>query len=255
MTLNAPPSGNPADKYSLRGVLRLVLTKFLQRTDDMLPAKCIAYNKTTNMATIQPMIMVVTTDKQNVSRAQVASVPVYQFSCGGFIIRSPCKAGDFGWIKANDRDIALFMQTGAESPPNTQRKHSFKDAMFYPQALWDLITIADEDADNMVIQSYDGTVKISLSDTKISMVAPTEIDITAPTVNINASTAFNINSPITAMSGVFATANEAGDPVGGTVNGSINVIDGDVTADTISLKNHRHGGVTTGGGDTGGAIV
>lgn len=35
--------------------------------------------------------------------------------------------------------------------------------------------------------------------------------------------------------------------------GSVNTKDGDVTASGVSLKNHRHGGVETGSGDTGAA--
>jgi hypothetical protein len=123
------------------------------------------------------MITVVTTDNQIINRAQVASVPVYQASGGGFIVRFPVKSGDFGWIKANDRDISLFMQTGKMSPPNTQRKHTFKDALFIPQAFFDLVTIAGADDDNLVIQNYAGTVKISMSNTNIVIDASAGVGI------------------------------------------------------------------------------
>ena len=174
---NAPPSGNPAGKYDLRSLLRLWWTKNLQKLDDMLPAKVIAYDAATNTAQVQPLISVVTTDNQLVQRAQVASVPVFQLSMGGFILNLPCNSGDLGWIKANDRDISLFMQTGQMSPPNTQRKHSFEDAMFIPQALRSLVTIASEDAGNMVLQNNGGTVKIALWPTLIKILAPAGVGI------------------------------------------------------------------------------
>ncbi|OWK36891.1 hypothetical protein [Fimbriiglobus ruber] len=48
MTDYAPPSRNPADNDTLTGLLKLVLTKALQNTADMLPARVIAYDRTTN---------------------------------------------------------------------------------------------------------------------------------------------------------------------------------------------------------------
>lgn len=194
MTTNSPPSGNQANRHNLRGVMRLMADKNLQRTDDMLPAKVIAYDTTTNMATVQPMIMAVTTDNQNVNRAQVASIPVYQASGGGFILKFPVTPGDFGWIKANDRDISLFIQTGQMSPPNTQRKHKFMDAMFFPQAWFDLVTIDGGDTNNVVLQNYAGTVKISMSETTVTITAPNVINLTAPNINISASTKLSLHS-------------------------------------------------------------
>ena len=143
----------------------------------MLPAQVIAYDAATNVAQVQPLISVVTTDNQLVQRAQVASVPVLQASGGGFLLRFPVNSGDLGWIKANDRDISLFKQTGEMSPPNTQRKHSFEDAIFIPQSLWSLITIASEDATNAVFQNYAGTVKIALWSNLIKILAPKGVGI------------------------------------------------------------------------------
>jgi hypothetical protein len=173
----AAPSRNPADNDTLAGVFRLVLTKFLQGMDDMLPAQVIAYNATTNTAQVQPVIVMVTTDGQQVQRAQVASVPVYQMSGGGFLDYFPIKPGDFGWIKANDRDISMFKQTYQQSQPNTERMHSSSDAIFFPQTAWNLIELAEEDVANRVIQNFDGTVKIALWPSLIKILAPAGVGI------------------------------------------------------------------------------
>ncbi|OWK37005.1 Gp138 family membrane-puncturing spike protein [Fimbriiglobus ruber] len=159
MTDYAPPSRNPADNDTLTGLLKLVLTKALQNTADMLPARVIAYDRTTNCAQVQPLIAVVTTANQVVQRAQVASVPVFQYGGGGFVLSFPVMTGDTGWIKANDRDISLFKQTTAASSPNTARLHDFADAMFFPDTLLNGVTIATEDAANAVLQNFAGTVK------------------------------------------------------------------------------------------------
>jgi hypothetical protein len=173
----APPSRNPADNDTLTGLLRLVLTKFLQATDDMLPARVIAYDAAQNVAQVQPIIAMVSTANQVIPRAQVASVPVLQMSGGGFVMRFPINPGDLGWIKASDRDISLFKQTAQQAQPNTQRKHSFEDAIFIPQAAWNLIALAEEDSGNAVFQNYAGTVKISLWGDLIKMLAPKGVGI------------------------------------------------------------------------------
>lgn len=171
-TKNSPPSRNPADEDNLTGILKLALKKFLQNTDDMLPAQVIAYDRGKNRAKIQAVISVVTTDAQIVSRAQIASVPVFQYGGGGFVSSFPLFSGDTGWIKANDRDISGWKQSLRQSTPNTQRKHSFKDAMFFPDTLLNGITIAGEDVDHAVWQNFPGSVKIALWQNLIKIIAP-----------------------------------------------------------------------------------
>lgn len=172
-----PQSRNPADNDTLIGLLMLAFEKFLQNTDDMLPAEVIAFNAQTNSVQVQPLISVVGTTGQIVPRAQIASLPVMRFSSGGFVDYFPINRGDFGWVKANDRDISLFKQNYSVSRPNTQRKHSFEDGVFIPQAAWNEIEIASEDVANRVIQNYTGTVKIALWEDLIKILAPAGVGI------------------------------------------------------------------------------
>ena len=164
MTDYNQPSRNPSDNNSLNGMLNVVLRKFLQGVDDMLPAQVMAYDRDSNVAQVQPLIQVVTTGSTVVTRAQIAAVPVLQLGGGGFVISFPVNTGDLGWIKANDRDISLFKQFHQQSQPNTFRFHSFEDALFIPDTMLQGVTIADSDAENMVIQNLAGTVRISFSE-------------------------------------------------------------------------------------------
>ncbi|OWK36890.1 Gp138 family membrane-puncturing spike protein [Fimbriiglobus ruber] len=118
-----------------------------------------------------------TTANQVVQRAQVASVPVFQYGGGGFVLSFPVMTGDTGWIKANDRDISLFKQTTAASSPNTARLHDFADAMFFPDTLLNGVTIATEDAANAVLQNFAGTVKVALWSDLIKILAPQGVGI------------------------------------------------------------------------------
>lgn len=209
MADHAPPSIDPADTDSLAGTMRAVLGKFLQNTDDMLPAKVIAYDRAANRANVQPVIMMGTTDGRKISRAQIAAVPVLNMGAGGFVISFPIKPGDLGWIKASDRDLSLFLQSLEEDWPNTKRMHSFSDGLFIPDVMREW-TLSGADADSLVIQSTDGTVRVSLGANTLMLTAPSVI-IDSATVTVT----------------------------------------GDVIASGKSLVTHIHGGVQTGGGNTG----
>lgn len=171
----APSSRNPADNDTLAGLLRTMKVSVLKDLDDCLPAKALAFVRATARATIQPLIQMVTTAGERVSRAQVASIPVYQMGAGGFVISFPVKAGDTGYLKACDRDVSLFLQGGRETQPNTKRMHSFEDGLFLPSVLSGF-TVAGEDQDNLVIQTLDGSVRIALWPDKIKITGRLEVE-------------------------------------------------------------------------------
>lgn len=190
--MNAPPSVDPANDDSVLGTLNTVLQKFLQGIDDMLPARVVSYDRVANRATVMPVVSIVTTDGAQVGRATVSQLPVFQFGGGGVALSFNLKPGDLGWIKANDRDISLFLQSYGTGGPNTFRKHSFEDAMFFPDAMRDIV-IAGEDEESATLQSLDGTVKVSVgADTLILqagsakiVMGPAGFDYTGPGFSIN----------------------------------------------------------------------
>lgn len=229
---NAPPSVNPANEGSMVGMLREVLGKFLMQQDDMIPAKIVAFDRTTNLATVQPMIMMVSSDGQNISRAQVASVPVFQIGGGGFVLNFNLNPGDLGFLKANDRDISLFMQSFLETAPNTYRMHSFEDALFFP-AILNNFTINDEDAEHVVLQTLDGSQRVAIW--------PDRVKITSDHIIMDA--------PLTTFTGAIV-ADGSRATSNAEFNGTIHTT-GDVIADTISLQTHVHSGVQSGASNTG----
>jgi hypothetical protein len=190
---NSRPSLNPADIDSLVGTLRFVVNKILQNSDGVLPAQVVAFEQSSTGARVQvqPLIMMVDTFGNKIPRAQIASVPVIQLGGGGYFMSFPLKAGDLGWIIASDRDISLFLQNYVQSAPNTYRMKNFADAVFIP-AVMTGYNISEGDAESMVIQNLDGTIKISLSPTQVTITAPlTEVtgdltvDGTINTTSIN----------------------------------------------------------------------
>lgn len=174
--MSSPPNLDKANDGDFAGVMTDVLQNFLRGVDDMIPAKVVSYDDATNRAVIKPLVMLGTTDGQKISRAQLSNIPVFRFGGGGFFIRFPVKAGDFGWLKATDRDMSLIMQRGGlEDWPNTLRQHSFSDGMFFPDTLKSWV-IDGANADALVIQSLDGSVCVSLHSGKVKIEA-TDIEV------------------------------------------------------------------------------
>lgn len=171
MSNNAPPSRNPTSDDSLLGVFNVVLRKFLQQQDDMLPAKVIAFNRSQNIVQLQPQINMVTTINEVVARASLDNITVLTLGGGLAGISFNLNPGDTGWLKANDRDISIYKQNYEQGTPATGRMHSFEDAIFIPDVAINL-TIASEDMQNAVFQRADGTVRISLWENLIKMTAP-----------------------------------------------------------------------------------
>lgn len=176
------PDIDPANNESLAGTLQFAFYKLMQNTNGMLPAQVIAYDRVKNRVQVQLMIAVMTTQGAQVSRPQLASIPVLALGGGGFFLNFNLQAGNLGWVLANDRDISLFLQTYNETAPNTGRVKNFADGLFIPDVMKGY-TITDMDA--MVIQNLAGTVKITLSSDTINL--------TAPNVNINGVTTLNLN--------------------------------------------------------------
>ncbi|URG13024.1 hypothetical protein B2_31 [Stenotrophomonas phage B2] len=231
---NPVPSQDPADDGDLSSILRAWMRSYVRdNLDDMLPAVVMAYDDDSNRATVRPLVMLGTTDGQKVSRAPLSSVPVFRFGGGGFFMRFPLKPGDFGWIKANDRDVSLvFQRGGQEDWPNTERLHNFSDSMFFPDTDkgW---SIDGENKDALVIQSLDGSVCVALHQGKLVFTAP--------------EAEFNI--PETTWTGNISHVGGLNRQGESTSSGSISH-SGDFTLDGTKVNDHDHGGVQPGGSRT-----
>lgn len=196
ITPNSPPSINPTDQDSLTGAFRFIITKRLQAVNHKLPAKIISYDRATNRAQVQPLIAVITTNGQIISRPPIASVPVQQLGGGGYFLSFNLKPDDLGWIETNDRDISLFLQSYTESKPNTLRMFDFADSVFVPDVMTGY-TIASEDAENCVLQSLDGTVKIALWPDRIKITVPNQVLIEGDLAVVGNITATGTITPMT----------------------------------------------------------
>ena len=169
----------PNDRGGLWQALSAALRSFEQESDQLLPATVVKFDRVANQAIVRPIIQMVDIKGKVISRKPVASVPVLSLGAGGFHISFPMQPGDLGWIFASDRDLALFKKNLSESPPNTSRFHKFDDGFFIPDVFRKYM-IAAEDAAAMVIQSTDGSTKISIRDGDILIAAPNKLVVRVP---------------------------------------------------------------------------
>lgn len=241
MTTPKIPSKSPAIDGDLGAALSFILQKTLQRIDGQLPARVVSYNRTTNRATVQPLISIISTGGQRVGRAPIAAVPVLAIGGGNFFINFPLGPGDLGWIEASDRDISLFLQSAQLSPPNDARVHSFESGRFIPD-VFDNFTFAP-DGGAMVISSLDGSTRLVMSEGKINLIAA-DVQINSTTAEINASSSVTVNT------GSY-NINTTG--FGTQVTGAVTLPTNTTIAGRPFLS-HEHSGVQTGLGDTGGVV-
>jgi hypothetical protein len=185
------PSKSPAADANLAAAFSLIFNKLLQRTDGMLPARVVSYNRQQNRATVQPLISIISTSGQRIGRAPIAAVPVLALGGGNFFVNFPLGPGDDGWIEASDRDISLYLQSAQMSPPNDSRIHSFEHGRFVPD-VFDKFSFTP-DAGAMVISSLDGSTRLVMSAGKITLIA-SDIEIQSTTLNITNSGVMTINT-------------------------------------------------------------
>lgn len=185
MTLNNNrPNINPVDNDSLVGTIQFSFYEYMKGIQNMLPAKVIAFDRATNRVQVQLMINVLSTSGEQFPNAQIASIPVFLYGGGGFVLSFNLQTGDLGWVLANDRDISLFLQNYEAAAPAVNLIKNFSQGVFFPDVMTGY-AIDSEDASNAVLQNLSGTVKISLG--------ADDITITAPTINVNGDTMFTGN--------------------------------------------------------------
>jgi len=241
-TLPAIQSKQPASSGNLGAGFGEIFRKFIQRIDGQLPAEIISYNRQKNVAMVQPLISLITTSGNRIVRAPIAVVPVLALGGGGVFINFPLKKGDRGWIEASDRDISLYMQTGAQSPPNTKRMHSFEDARFIPDVFDEFSYGLTDDA--ATISSLDGSVRIEL-------LPGGTINLIAPTINNQCETYNVVTGAFNVQTGTLSiNATEAG---GTGITGNVNL---PVTTNIggIAYPDHEHDSVQHGTDNSGGVV-
>ena len=171
---------------------------------------------------VQPTIQGTVEDEngavQSVNLPLLVDVPIVFPSAGGFLITLPIAVGDEVLVVFASRCIDAWWQSGGINRPMEARMHDLSDGFAIPGPRSQLkLPGGAISSTGAQIRNDAGTSYVEIAaDGKIKLVTPSEVDITGNLV------------------------------VSGSISGA------SVTAGGIGLTTHKHTGVTTGGGVSGG---
>lgn len=205
-------------------------------------------------AVVQPAIRSVETDNDDNRVTKnyplLVDVPVIFPRGGGCTLTFPVKAGDECLVIFADRCIDFWWQNGGVQEPVDDRVHDLSDAFCIvgPQSQAQKISGISTSAAQLRTDDGAAFVEVAAGHAitvqtpgKLTASAQSGAEITAPEIVLNGNVTINGNL----SQGMGSSGGTA------TMLGPMNVTN-DVTAGGKSLMKHTHGGVETGGGNTGG---
>lgn len=201
---------------------------------------------------VQPSIKGVITDEDGnqtqVALPELLDVPIVFPKGGGFLITFPLAVGDEVLVVFSSRCIDAWWQQGNVQGPMETRMHDLSDGFAIPGPYSvPKIPSGTVSTTNLQIRNSSGLTYVEIDAAgKIGLVSPSEIDVTAPLLNLTG----NVVITGTLVCGALTCAS-----IGTTGSGAAS-IGGALTAASVAaggkdLATHVHSGVTTGGGNTG----
>ncbi|MBC8950264.1 Gp138 family membrane-puncturing spike protein [Xenorhabdus sp. TS4] len=220
-----------------------------------LPCIIQSFNADAVTVTAQPSIRWAVTNSDGITESVVlpllVDVPVIFPRGGGVTLTFPIKSGDECLVIFADRCIDYWWQSGGVQEPVDPRQHNLSDgfAIVGPQSQARKISNISTSAAQL--RTDDGAAYIELSPSNHNITVKTPGKLTA-----TADSGTEINSPEIVLNGNVTINGNLSQGMGtsggeATMNGPVKVRN-DVTAGSISLMKHRHSGVRTGDGTTGG---
>lgn len=243
-------SERAGDKQALLEVLRHTISSQLRVA---LPGIIQSFDAETITCTVQPAIKGVISDAQgraqSVALPLLVDVPVIFPRGGGVTLTFPVAAGDECLVVFADRCIDFWWQNGGVQEAVDPRQHDLSDAFAFvgPQSQAKKISgislhaaqLRSDDGAAFVEVAAGHAITVNTPGT-LKATAQGGVDVTAPTIVLNGNVTINGN-----------LSQGMGDSGGSaSINGPVSVKN-DITAAGISLTNHVHTGVQSGGSKTG----
>lgn len=206
-------------------------------------------------ATIQPAVKATVRQPDgtvaSVALPLLVDVPVEFPRGGGVTLTFPIKPGDECVVEFADRCIDYWWQNGGVQEPVDPRQHHLADAFARVGPQSQAKKISGISTSAAQLRTDDGAAFIEIDPGSHAVTVTTPGKLTA-----SAQGGTEINSPEIVLNGnvtINGNLSQGMGAGGGTATmlGPVNVTN-DVNAGGISLQTHKHGGVETGGGQTGG---
>ena len=236
-------SGNDAIKEPIianvntfEEALRLYVDNYMRGVYSLLPATVIAVDYSVPSVDCRPSVYNKNSNGDAVKIADILDVPLFVFSAdnGNKRITMPVKVGDRVSVLLSDMDTTNVMVN-----PDADAIVTFNDPnQMYPLcALAGFFTPASPkaiDAENIIIEH--GSTKVTVKSDKVIIDADVEIN---GDVKLNGSQHTTgttlVEEQLTGQGGIAISGGS-----GASVTGSISVTGGDVKADGVGLKSHKH---------------
>lgn len=208
-----------------------------------LPGIIQSFDPNTVTAVVQPAVKFVQQDGGGSTSTHpyplLTDVPVIFPRGGGCTLTFPIKSGDECLVIFSDRCIDFWWQNGGIQEPVDQRQHDLSDGICIPGPQSQAHKISGISTTAAQLRTDDGGAVIELEpgNHAVNVTTTGKLTATAEETTINGPVIFN--GPVTFNSTVTQPPGKGAASFGK-----------DVTAGGISLTNHIHGGVQTGGGNT-----
>ena len=219
--------------------LRLALENAQANIWTAMPGIVTAVNLTAQTVSVQPAIQGVVSNPDGSTQATnlpvLVDVPIVWPRAGGFALTFPIAAGDEVLVVFGSRCIDSWWQSGGVGAQAEARMHDLSDGFAILAPTSQPKKFSNVSSANVQLRDTAGTTFVEITPGgKARVIGATAIDISAPTINMSASGAVNITAPTIAM------------------NGQVTQASGSFSIGGVTFGTHKHTGVQTGSGTSGG---
>lgn len=228
---------------------RIAFDEFMKGVFTAIPGFVTAFNPTTQRAQVQIGITRVDAQGNSINPKPIADVPVC-FSGDAYSVEYQINPGCEGLIVFSQRNMDAWKLTGNVADNPSARFHNAQDAMFIPGVRSLGKAIQSFQNNGIRLRNAAGTQYLWLkNDQSVAMgnangTLTINADGSQSMVNASGSIQLLANGNVVINGVVITPAGRITPPAGGGITGS----------NGVNLETHRHTGVTTGSGTSGGPV-
>lgn len=205
---NNIPLGNvfPSTPVGDVNVLQYIINQYISQIQTASIVQVTQVNDTDALTpvgtvSVKVLVNIIGGDGNAVPLVPIQNIPYFRLQGGGDAVVILPKVGDIGLAVFTSADNTVVKSTKKQGNPGSRRKFSMSDGMYFggflngtPSQFLQFLTTG-------VLLNTPGLFTAKSDTTKLQ--STTEIDATAPKVNIDASSNFNVNAPVQTNSGLI----------------------------------------------------